>query len=254
MTKKNYFLFVLLLSSLFLFLSEPFVIAKKSGKGQKMKRSIGPAKVQKGVKFIFRTDKNASKVYLAGDFNDWAKNDGGKVTDDTFLMTKVRAGLFEKVEQLSAGQHAYKFVVEGEWQADPAVKATDKDGNSLIFIAENGDVCAYPDPLTLAPKKLKNGIQFSFFAVDASKVYLAGSFNNWANNDNGNVTGKEYEMKKKKDGIWVKTIKLSPGEYKFKYVIGGSPEGWRSDPASQELDQDGNSILVITTDGQVKIK
>ena len=62
-------------------------------------------------------------------------------------------------------------------------------------------------------KKNAQNIEFTFFAPQAKKVYLAGNFNNW------NV--KEHAMKKDKDGMWRTSIKLSPGIYEYKYIVDG---------------------------------
>lgn len=57
-------------------------------------------------------------------------------------------------------------------------------------------------------------IEFTFFAPQASKVYVAGNFNNWKTN--------EYLLKKDKDGMWRTSIWLSPGNYEYKYVVDGA--------------------------------
>jgi len=54
----------------------------------------------------------ASKVYVAGDFNGWK-------VDDTTIMEKVN-GLWTKHVSLKAGSYRYKFVIDGEWIEDPA--------------------------------------------------------------------------------------------------------------------------------------
>jgi len=45
----------------------------------------------------------------------------------------------------------------------------------------------------------------------ANDVKLAGEFNNW----------NPEEVDKNEDGSWVKTLKLSPGKYSFKFVVDG---------------------------------
>ncbi len=52
-------------------------------------------------------------------------------------------------------------------------------------------------------------VEFSFFAPNAKKVFVAGKFNNW--------NTKSMPMKKGKDGTWRIKIKLSPGSYEYKY-------------------------------------
>jgi 1,4-alpha-glucan branching enzyme len=64
--------------------------------------------------FVCEPESEASKVFLAGDFNDW---------DPAATRMVKRNGSFRKKMELPAGEHQYKFVVDGEWQTDPAAMA-----------------------------------------------------------------------------------------------------------------------------------
>ncbi len=74
---------------------------------------------------------NAATVYLAGDFNNWSPN--------TFAMKKEGNEWILNVH-LTAGKHAYKFVVDGKWIIDPDNKLWEQNehdtGNSVIWIEE----------------------------------------------------------------------------------------------------------------------
>ena len=72
-------------------------------------------------------------------------------------------------------------------------------------------------------------VVFSFHAPDATQVSVAGDFNNWDFN--------KHPMKKDKEGKWKKTIKLSPGDYGYKYYVDGD---WCNDPDNNEVG--GNSF------------
>ncbi len=61
-------------------------------------------------------------------------------------------------------------------------------------------------------------VEFSFFAPDAKKVFIAGKFNNWST--------KSTPMKKGKDGTWKIKIKLAPGTHEYKYY---SDDAWVQD-------------------------
>lgn len=63
-------------------------------------------------------------------------------------------------------------------------------------------------------KRNSQNIEFTFFAPQAKKVYLAGNFNKWKTND--------HPMKKDKDGVWRTSIRLSPGSYEYKYFVDGA--------------------------------
>lgn len=54
----------------------------------------------------------ADTVSVAGDFNRWDTKKG--------VMKKNSGGRWKKILYLEAGEHEYKFLVDGEWIADPA--------------------------------------------------------------------------------------------------------------------------------------
>mgnify|MGYP006312606987 CR=1 FL=1 len=64
--------------------------------------------------FVCEPDVEARQVFLAGDFNNW---------DPTATRMVKRNGTFRKKMALSAGEHQYKFLVDGKWQTDPAAMA-----------------------------------------------------------------------------------------------------------------------------------
>lgn len=68
----------------------------------------------------------------------------------------------------------------------------------------------------LASKKV---MEFKFFAPQAKKVTLAGSFNNWDN--------RALAAKKDSKGNWVVKANLKPGKYEYKFFVDGS---WLNDP------------------------
>jgi 1,4-alpha-glucan branching enzyme len=62
-------------------------------------------------------------------------------------------------------------------------------------------------------------IEFKFYAPQAKKVSLAGSFNNW--------NAKALAAKKDSRGNWVVKVSLKPGKYEYKFIVDGS---WLNDP------------------------
>lgn len=84
-----------------------------------------------GVKFIYE-DPYASQVYLAGSFNNW---------NPTALPMNRTDGKWEVIIKLPPGRYEYKFVVDGEWVADPDNPMRTKEyGNSVIEIGEDGEI------------------------------------------------------------------------------------------------------------------
>ena len=78
------------------------------------------------------TAPNAKQVYLAGEMTDWGT--------DEIAMTRGTDGVWRTSVNLPTGQWLYKFVVDGEWIADPANPLSDQDGHggrhSFIFVGD----------------------------------------------------------------------------------------------------------------------
>lgn len=60
----------------------------------------------------------------------------------------------------------------------------------------------------------KRRVKFEVIAESGSKVFLAGSFNDWSD------SAKELK-EKDGDGCYTGTMLLEPGEYEYKLVING---------------------------------
>lgn len=109
--------------------------------GNKISEPQPPRKVESGILFSFYSP-DAFKVYLAGDFNNWGDNVGGKVSDPAFEMKKNQDGTWTKIVPIESGIFKYKFVAADEkgqcsWFADPAVLERDGDGNSVFGLAQS---------------------------------------------------------------------------------------------------------------------
>ena len=78
-------------------------------------------------------------------------------------------------------------------------------------------------------------VTFALDAPGAAQVLLTGDFNDW--------TGSPMEPLR---GVWTKVVKLSPGRYRYRYVVDGQ---WQTDPsnAAREPNPFGeyDSVLVV---------
>jgi 1,4-alpha-glucan branching enzyme len=90
---------------------------------------------------------------------------------------------------------------------------------------------AKPAAKKAAPKTQR--VTFSVRAEVGSKVFLAGSFNNW------DPTAKEL-VDKKGDGTFTATVALAPGDHQYKFVIDGT---WCADPENPEWVQNEHGTL-----------
>jgi 1,4-alpha-glucan branching enzyme len=228
--KKQYFLVIIIAMISLLFALQ--ISAKKSKKSTvvdpaKLKKSLPVKEMKDGVLFTYK-DPGAETVALAGDFNSWDAAKQG--------LTKNEHGVWYIIIPLKKGKIEYKFVVNGaNWIKDPDNKhsAPDPYGgeNSVFKVKKEYD---------LGGVTLLSGdeAQFKYYAPQAAKVNLAGSFNNWSVDAD--------PMEKDKSGFWILKKKLDKGRYQYKYVVDGN---WTPDPMNNNTEEDGfggvNSVVEV---------
>jgi len=98
--------------------------------------------------------------------------------------------------------------------------------------------------LNSAVRETNSGIEFSYDNPNAQSVSVAGDFNDW------NTTGNP--LKKDENGLWKTVIKLSKGEYQYKFVVDGN---WFFDQDNPNTADDGyggsNSLIEIDSNGKM---
>ncbi len=101
-------------------------------------------------------DKAVTSVFAAGEFNGW--NNGKD------RLTAGPDGVFTLEMQLDPGRYTYKYVVDGDWIADPGNPKQDDSGygNSLLEIG--GEASGSFDFHTLAADMPSGGDQGAFVA------------------------------------------------------------------------------------------
>ncbi len=162
--------------------------------------------------FFLPNNLKANSVYLSGSFNNWSTLNTPMIKTDSGWIVKTN---------LSAGQHLYKFIIDGRWTYDQENKNkiddTYSNYNSIYYRVN----CLF---------KLQ-GFQ------NAKKIILAGSFNNW--------NEKELQMQKTASG-WQLPLYLKNGTYSYKYIV---DKEWILDPNSTLDRPDGrgnvNSMMSI---------
>lgn len=140
------------------------------------------------VYFFLQEHRNAKKVKLAGSFTNWQHG--------AFPMTKVDQGWIVPVK-LKPGQYYYKFIInDGHWITDPNNELEENDGrgntNSVYYV-------------TNKKFELKG-------FTNASNVFIAGSFNNWIQNDIRLTKG---------NSSWYINMYLEPGSYNYNFFADG---------------------------------
>ncbi len=75
----------------------------------------------------FHYTGSATTVYLAGSFNDWSTT--------SIKLTKNAKGVWTTTQTLPSGVYEYKYIIDGEWTADPLNGAVGGyDGNSILVV------------------------------------------------------------------------------------------------------------------------
>jgi 1,4-alpha-glucan branching enzyme len=162
--------------------------------------------------FYLNKYPNANKVVLSGNFNAWNTGE--------LFMEKTSDG-WQLPYVLAQGNYEYKFIVDGKWITDPGNPFTIGDGDFMN---------------SFLPVKPNHTFRLEKHS-DASKVFLAGSFNDW--NTNG------YRMKER-DGTWIFPLYLKPGKYTYKFIV---DDKWILDPSNNLWEENeygtNNSVLWI---------
>lgn len=154
----------------------------------------------------------AKRVYVAGSFNNWNRNQ---------LPMRRTDGGWELPMFLNPGTHAYKYIVDRKWITDP--------GNPVMRDNGSGSFNSYlgiGDTMTFRLSGFKT----------AGKVYLAGSFNGWNPNE---------LLMDKTDNGWELAYHLAPGIHEYKFIADGQ---WMTDPANPASVREGvfeNSVLTF---------
>ncbi|MCW3110346.1 MAG: hypothetical protein JWQ09_4852 [Segetibacter sp.] len=177
---------------------------KRSGSDER-KLALGKSSV-----FVLKGFKNARKVALAGNFNDWKPNE--------IFMEPVEEG-WKIAYVLGPGNYQYKFIIDGNWITDPANPNIVSDGkgnlNSFMVVAPNYTF------------RLKG-------YTGAKRVHLTGEFNNWS---------PEGLAMVKAGNEWVCPVYLGRGKHLYKFIVDGK---WIRDPSNPLWeDDDNNSVLWI---------
>ena len=92
-----------------------------------VKQIVKNSTTKKKQTFQWPLTGNENEVHLAGDFNHWHPEP----------MSRHETGFHATVE-LAPGVYQYKFIIDGQWQPDPAAKenAPNEFGtvNSVVFV------------------------------------------------------------------------------------------------------------------------
>lgn len=191
------------------------------------------AQLRQPRRFEFKPPEYAEKVYVSGNFNNWATEEPGYE-----LLDPDRDGVYTLILPLPPAAYEYKYFVtikskyadeSNRWFIDVNAKEFESDGyggrNSVLRLTGDEDVeIIFTNP----PSWAKN-------------VYVTGDFDNWS------MTDAVYKYKLEKSGkVWKGTIKLKPGRYAYKFVVNPEDiikrEVWLLDPSVPTLTDEHGEI------------
>ena len=139
------------------------------------------------VAFFLRGHREAKKVILTGEFTNWSTTKLSMTATDSGWMTTV---------MLPPGKYEYKFIVDDYWYIDV--------GNPTTITTPEGHINSV---------YFRTNHLFTFPGfTNARSVYLAGSFNQWREN--------ELKMTKTEKG-WQLPLYLSNGTYLYQVIVDG---------------------------------
>lgn len=143
-------------------------------------------------------------------------------------------------------EKALTQVSEAALETPPGPEAQSAPGQSAAATATSGAIfTASPDsgasnasspapaapghsaPATESTSPAPKEVSFNVAAPAAKDIYLVGDFNHWKINE-------ESRLSRLDDGRWEKKLGLTPGRYKYKYIIDGE---WTLDAQNNEREQ-----------------
>ncbi len=124
----------------------------------------------------------------------------------------------------------------------------------LVAWASLGHAGPFDSYVARLPRTSDGGILFSVKAPGARAAYLVGDFNGWGGIKSGSIPKARTAMEGPDDnGVFTKTLKLTPGSYGFRYVI---HDHWDLElPVGVDLipfTPDGNNVLQVNVKGEAE--
>jgi len=210
-------------------------------------KDLVPQKTDKGILFQCMVP-TATSVYLAGDFNNWGNNTNGTISDAGCKMTGPDSkGIYQTTVQLAPGDHQFKFCINGapdQWFTPDWATDRDADGNGVIHVTNDGvPLLRSQVNADWQPQEKDGKVTFQFYSPSAQSVALAGDFNSWAGNKDGQVTDPKCQMTKSDDGVWQISVPIPAGHHLYQFVVDGNK--WQTDPNGGSKDDQNHSVIEV---------
>jgi hypothetical protein len=128
-----------------------------------------------------------------------------------------------------------------EWLVTPRRVSLSPLGGLALASAVLALLLARPWGPAPSPSPAVDRFQFVLLAAEAASVSLVGDFNDW---DAGRTP-----MRAVRRGVWTAVLPLSPGRYRYAFLVNGTE--WIADPAAPRAadDEFGTPSSVVTVGG-----
>ena len=235
------------LASLLVLATSSLALAQNASVTPPQGKELAPTKTADGILFKC-VYPGTSAIYLAGDFNSWANNQNGAITDAGSKMTGPDdKGLYSMTVKIAPGDHQLKFCADGaadRWFAPDWAVDHDTDGNAVIHVTDDGvPLLKSQVNAAWAPVQKSGKVTFRLYLPPANSVAIAGDFNAWANNKDGTVSDASFQMKKGDDDVWSIDVTIPTGHHVYQFVIDGNK--WQLDPNGAGKDDQNHSTIEV---------
>lgn len=128
-----------------------------------------------------------------------------------------------------------------EWLVTPRHVALSPLGGLALAAAIATLLFARPWSAAPPGTRAVDRFQFVLLAPEAASVSLVGDFNDW--------DAARTPMRAARPGVWTAVLPLSPGRYRYAFLVNGSE--WIADPAAPRAvdDEFGTPSSVVTVGG-----
>jgi len=201
-------------------------VAKLLGMLELIKVKINHAPKVNSLATIFDKRTKYSEIML---------NEIKALFKDQMLQTIIRMNVTLK-KAVSKGVSVIEFDEKSNGAIDHMALAKEilkEEGEELAQAEKTRAIMAIASPdnavqtMEDAVRSLMKEIVFAINAPDAREIYLVGDFNQWKIDD-------QARLSKSEDGLWEKRLGLTPGKYRYKFVVDGQ---WVIDSQNPEREQ-----------------
>ena len=185
--------------------------------------ALMPKRTAEGIEFAVKAP-GATKAYLLADFNRWGEpGPGGEPAPISAMAQKDGDGVFRRTQSLAPGTYRFRYVLAGKLadpiRLDAARLPIAPDGSHVLRIDSKGEVVAEGTPYVYPPRPTDGGVEFRVYAPAAKAAFLAGSFNNWGDAQDGVISDIGYRLFRVTNKEFVKVMDLPAGRHEYAIML-----------------------------------